>query len=175
MEYGETAARTKANTRPIVNGVRLVISNMPMLSPASTRILQNGASILRRKMMERRKHRSLGPSSTRNVHRVDRVRIEGDVMLGSRVDLLECPEIWIFVREPNLKRRRAPPSFASQLRARSNQGPPPPEHKSTTDSAGIRPAKRRVQCALQQRNDGRVEIQEVEPKLKRIRDFISKR
>ncbi len=69
------------------------------------RILQNGASILRRKMMERCKHRSQPLQCTRNLHRVNRLRIESNVVVRGRADTLECLEIRIFIREPNLKAR----------------------------------------------------------------------
>ena len=54
---------------------------------------------------ERREHRSKPLQFTRNFHRVNRARIESNVILSSRSDILKCPEVWVFICEPNVKGR----------------------------------------------------------------------
>jgi hypothetical protein len=66
-------------------------------------ILEYGASLFWRKMMKRRKHRSESLQFTRDFYRINRVRIENNVILRSRSDILECPEVWVFIRKQNVK------------------------------------------------------------------------
>src|ERR1019366_8690963 len=74
--------------------------------PGIDGILEYGASLFWRKMMERREHRSQPRQFTRNFHRVHRPRIKGNVILRSRSNIFECPEVGVFICEPNLKDRR---------------------------------------------------------------------
>src|SRR5579872_319041 len=68
-------------------------------------ILQDGASIVWRKMMERRKHRSQPLQCTRYLHRLNRFWIETNVMIRRRAHSFESFKIRIFIGEPNLKVR----------------------------------------------------------------------
>src|SRR5258707_10464413 len=73
-------------------------------------ILKYGASLFRREMMKRREHRSEPLQFRRNFHRVNRVRIVSNAILRRRFGIFECPEVWVFICEPNvrnLKSRRA--------------------------------------------------------------------
>src|ERR1019366_8117154 len=74
--------------------------------PGIDGILENRVSLFRRKMMKRREHRSKPLQFMRNFHRVHRPRIKGNVILRSRSNIFECPEVGVFICEPNLKDRR---------------------------------------------------------------------
>src|SRR5208282_1379299 len=73
--------------------------------PGIDGILENRVSFFWRKMMKRREHRSQPLQFTRNVHRVHRPRIKSNVILRNRSDIFECPEVWVFICEPNLQDR----------------------------------------------------------------------
>src|ERR1700683_2749641 len=125
-------------------------------------ILQNGASILRRKMMERGKHRSQPLQCPGNLPRVNRLWIESDVVVRGRADTSECLEIRIFIRDPNLKACGISSGVtASQLSSKIQ----PRTTSARTDInnrlsgrrlSGVRPVPSRVNHALEQRSDGRV-------------------
>src|SRR5580698_62896 len=66
-------------------------------------ILQDGASILGRKMVERGKHRSQPFQCAGNVHGVDGFRVVANVVVGRDAHTFEGLEIWVFIGEPNLK------------------------------------------------------------------------
>jgi hypothetical protein len=66
-------------------------------------ILEYGASLFWRKMMKRRKHRSKPLQFTGDSRRINRVRIESNVIIRSRFDILECTEVRVFIREQNMK------------------------------------------------------------------------
>jgi hypothetical protein len=69
-------------------------------------ILEYGASLVWRKMMKRRKHRSESLQITRDFHRINRVGTESNVILRSHSEILECPKVWAFIREQNVKNLR---------------------------------------------------------------------
>jgi len=66
-------------------------------------ILEYGASFFWRKMMKRRKHRSEPLQFMGDLRRINRVRIESNVIPRGRPDILECPEVWVLIREQYLK------------------------------------------------------------------------
>jgi hypothetical protein len=66
-------------------------------------ILEYGASLFRGKLMKRRKHRSEPLQFTWDFHGINRVRVESNVIPRGCPDLLEGPEVWVFIREQYLK------------------------------------------------------------------------
>ena len=77
------------------------------------RILKDGPTLCGREMMERGEHGSQALQVARNARRINRVRVNGNVILGFVSHTLERSQIWVLVGKPNLKAGRAAPKLWS--------------------------------------------------------------
>ena len=83
-------------------------------------ILEYGASLIAGKMMERRKHRSESGQFNGNVSRVNRVRMEKQMISRRFFDKFGCAEVWIFIGEENVKVLRVAMELLRKVQPRAS-------------------------------------------------------
>jgi hypothetical protein len=96
--------RAQGNIRAIVDGARLLFQICRCFGRRRRHLGVRREPLLT-KTMKGREHRWEPLQFTKDFHRINRVRIVCNVIPSSRTDILECPEVWVFICEPNVKSR----------------------------------------------------------------------